>query len=157
MRLNNEDVFVFPCLLAQAQRYYIMPKDKILYHYATDNENSVVNKMKIIDENTYRKVVLFAKAPSHFESLLKEKYSDIINSLEFRIFSGRFYTQILTRKYISNTYKECMMDIMNASNKTQNEIESCILSYIKSHSIILFAATKIIGLRALRKVCFLFR
>lgn len=157
IRLNNEDVFVFPCLLARAKRYYIMPKDQVLHHYADDNSQSVVNLMKASDEKTYRKIMLFAKAPEHFKDTLSSENKGILNSEAFMVFCGRFYNQILTRKYINNSYDECMRDICDTSGANTEWIETCILTYYKNTSLIVYLFSRILGLKCLRKICMLYR
>ena len=55
-RTLTEDMFMFPCLLAQADRYYVMPISEILYEYKDDNPYSTVNTLNI---NNFEKTILF--------------------------------------------------------------------------------------------------
>lgn len=150
-RVNNEDVFVFPCLLAKAQNYHIMEKNKILYHYNDVNQNSVMNLLQKRNYESYQKVLLFAEVRNHICTVLGDEFRPLFMSDEFKICCGRWYSEILFGVYINNTFEECLNDIEKVSNQDRKDIINDINLFMSNEKVLKRIVVKIMGLKWYRK------
>ena len=132
-RLNNEDNYVLPVILARCSRYIILPESDVFYHYTVDNPEGVMNSVSEICEKSYKKYLCITGVPAFIEN--NPGTDDALcRKKSFKIFSGRLYNMILMYKLKTLSYKECMNDIINMSGKDKKTVISDIIEYYRFHN-----------------------
>lgn len=126
---NNEDVFAFPCLLYKANSIFYIQEQ--LHYYSTENEDSVMNKLKDKSrgiENLKNKLKTL-KVSSHIQDYisirkLNEDYSSEFTQFQTRVildFCLGNYKNISTEEIINLALKNTNLNI-KVINKTLRSI-----------------------------------
>lgn len=84
---NNEDEFVFPCLLYRAEKLVRIPN--VFYHYTVDNVNSVMQAYKTNDRAVLERRKVVIKCAEHVKNVIG---SETIDSRFYEVYQSYLLT-----------------------------------------------------------------
>lgn len=120
---NNEDEFVFPCLLYRAEKIVRIPN--VFYYYTVDNVNSVMHKYKINDRGVLERRKVVIKCAEHIKEVIGAENIDMNFREEYQAYLLTIAEIILFGRYSFLGIEErlgIINDVMGLDEKKINYI-----------------------------------
>lgn len=124
---NNEDEFVFPCLLYRADKMTRIPN--VFYHYTVDNVNSIMNMYKANDKAILERRKVVIRCAEHVKNIIG---SEVINKQfheEYQSYLITIAKIILFGHYKFLGIQERLDIIENVMGLSEKEINHIVRKY----------------------------
>ena len=130
-RINNEDVFAYPCILYAADSIYYLKKP--FYYYNIDNIGSVMKNYKKNSLSRYNILRMYLDlVPKHIETFIGKDVIEKEFSSEFRAHTIGYIFRVLLKGNTKYKYNDRIRDVCDILNISETVLENIVIQSVRN-------------------------